>query len=346
MDNFEKNAMVSVIIPVYNTEKYILECLESVYAQSYDNFEVIIIDDGSTDKSTEIINNFILDKPNFKLIKKQNGGISSARNAGIAESKGEWLTFVDSDDFLKKDFLSNLMGKLKDYPADFCMSGFQKFLEDTKEYKKSVDPQFQYLTRDQMLYHVFFPAPFARLFSRRIILENNLCFDEKVILGEDRTFNFDYLSYVERCLIVEGESYIYRIRPNSMTTGDFNVATKKHAYNHVKILWNSFEDRSIVENAFVECHHFAHNVLDCLLAETINAILESDKTLLNELMNDPISVFILKNYRHKKAPKKEKLLVFLLSHRLYLIAKTIVHIYYNKRIYKKARKIVNRYKTQ
>ena len=344
MSNLEQGIMVSLIIPVYNTEKYILECLESVCAQNYDNYEVILIDDGSTDKSAELIQAFIEGKPKFKLIKKQNGGISSARNVGIAESKGKWLTFVDSDDFLKEDFLSNMMDKLNDYPADFCMSGFQKFFEETKEYKESVNPDFQYLSRDQMLYHVFFPAPVARMFSRKIITEKALCFDETVMLGEDRVFNFDYLAHVERCLIVEGDSYIYRKRPNSMTTGDFNVASKKHAYKHVEILWDSFKNRSVVETAFIECHHFAHNILDCFLAEIINAILDKNDKLLNELLNDPISVFILKNYKQKKAPQKEKLLVFLLSHKFYLITKIIVNLYYNKCIYKKARKIVNRYK--
>ena len=100
--------LISIIIPVYNSEKYLIECLDSVLLQTYKNFEALLINDGSTDNSGEICDNFAVKDSRFKVFHKKNGGVSSARNFGIKEAKGEWICFVDSDDFVSDLFLANI----------------------------------------------------------------------------------------------------------------------------------------------------------------------------------------------------------------------------------------------
>lgn len=127
--------VVSIIIPTYNCEKFIIECLESVRLQSYKDYEVIIVNDGSTDNSDKIICDFISDNKlnNFHLVTQSNKGVSSARNTGIAHAQGEWVSFVDSDDWIKPDFLLDMVSALKEHPAQLCMAGFSKFSDEDKK---------------------------------------------------------------------------------------------------------------------------------------------------------------------------------------------------------------------
>ena len=120
-----REPLISIVIPVYNTQEYIIACLESITKQTYKNYEVIIVNDGSTDKSEEVISSFIeankLEK--FHLLNKENGGVSSARNLGLARAKGEWVTFVDSDDWIEPGFLENAMIADDQYHADLYFTG-------------------------------------------------------------------------------------------------------------------------------------------------------------------------------------------------------------------------------
>ena len=129
---------VSIIIPVYNVEKYILECLESVIGQTYNDYEVIIVNDGSDDISDLLISNFIVENKadKFRLITKENGGVSSARNVGLDVAKGEWVTFIDGDDWVEPDYLKVLVDCLRQYPSDLCIGGYQAFDEDSSEFEK------------------------------------------------------------------------------------------------------------------------------------------------------------------------------------------------------------------
>ena len=102
------NEKISVIVPVYNVEKYIGECIKSIINQDYENIEIILVDDGSNDKSGEICDEYTLKDKRVKVIHKENGGVSSARNRGIESSTGEYIAFVDGDDYVTKDYVSYL----------------------------------------------------------------------------------------------------------------------------------------------------------------------------------------------------------------------------------------------
>lgn len=117
---------VSIIIPVYNASQHILQCLESVKSQSFTDYEVILVDDGSKDDSAQIITRFIgaHTLSNYRLLQKENGGVSSARNAGIRAAQGQWIAFVDSDDWIDPDYLTLMVSAIRENEADFCLIGF------------------------------------------------------------------------------------------------------------------------------------------------------------------------------------------------------------------------------
>ena len=112
------NKLISVIVPVYNVEKYLEECLDSIQCQTYKNIEVLLVNDGSTDNSEEICERFCRQDSRFHLINQENKGLSGARNRGMSESKGEFITFVDSDDVIKEDMLEQLMEQVTSEEID------------------------------------------------------------------------------------------------------------------------------------------------------------------------------------------------------------------------------------
>ena len=128
--------LVSVIVPVYNREKYLRTCLDSIIGQTWKEVEIIVIDDGSTDLSYEIIDEYVKKEPRIRMIRNQHNGVSAARNAGIEAARGEFLAFIDSDDYVEADYIANLVSSIGD--ADLCITGYKKWeveMEMLKEEK-------------------------------------------------------------------------------------------------------------------------------------------------------------------------------------------------------------------
>ena len=122
--DYESKALISIIVPIYNVEKYLRQCLDSIQDQSYQNFECLLINDGSPDNSADICKEYVSKDPRFRYIEKENGGVSSARNLGLEHSKGEYITFIDSDDWVDLDYLEVLHSKIKEYNTDFVISSY------------------------------------------------------------------------------------------------------------------------------------------------------------------------------------------------------------------------------
>lgn len=124
--------LISIIVPVYNVEKYLRKCIDSIIIQTYTNLEIILIDDGSSDNSGNICEEYKKQDSRIHVIHKENGGLSSARNVGIDNATGQFISFVDSDDYLRKDMIEVLYLELKKWDADLCISPMQKVDEDGK----------------------------------------------------------------------------------------------------------------------------------------------------------------------------------------------------------------------
>lgn len=204
---------ISIIIPVYNSEKYLRECLDSVLAQIYTDFEVLLIDDGSTDASGAICEEYATRDARFKVFHKENGGVSSARNLGIEKAKGEWITFVDSDDVLTPSYTYSFFPLERN--VDFILQGVVLLFDQKKNKLLFQFKQEEYLSLIQFLnkytLYEFFAGPWAKLFSVRILKSNNnLRFKEFMSWGEDVMFNLEYIKHCKSIKTVVKSEYCYR----------------------------------------------------------------------------------------------------------------------------------------
>lgn len=209
--------MVSVIVPVYNAEKYLRPCMESVLNQDYKDLELILVDDGSMDSSPQICQSY--SDPRVKYIRKENGGVSSARNIALGQlSNGGYVTFLDSDDYLPADAISHLVGQLESTGADMVVGGFSYVYGD-KEIPHSnrltsgvytIESLLPVFIDDGTLSGFLLGSVWAVLYRNDIILENNIRFDAMIKNNEDGLFNFEYALHAKKLYATENRVYCYR----------------------------------------------------------------------------------------------------------------------------------------
>ena len=247
-----KNNMISVIIPCYNTGKYLNDVLNSLQNQTYKNFEVIIIDDGSTDNTKNIVSNF--EKNNalmtIKYYYKANGGVSSARNYCIKKSIGDYIVFIDSDDVLDYRMLELLVEKADKNSSDFVVSNANLSISgkiSQMPFRINNDKISNYELMAcilssklaNMVYSInynFGRSVCAKLYNRSIIIKNNIRFDEKMYLFEDGFFNLTYLSKVDSVSFVDTPLYTYMIehgnskkfRKNLVNENEYKILVLKN----------------------------------------------------------------------------------------------------------------------
>lgn len=212
--------VISIIIPVYKCEKYIGACIESVLAQTYPQFELILVDDGSPDSASEICDQYAQKDDRIQVIHKENGGVSSARNAGLAVAKGEYVSFIDSDDYIDEAFLQTLLNYAKKTQADLVASGLKmEFWKDLECIQRE-----EYFFRELKQYDVKallegwgvdFPpicvcGPCCKLYRRSIILERNITFAMDLNCGEDTLFNLNFLENCSKICAIPMSFYHYR----------------------------------------------------------------------------------------------------------------------------------------
>lgn len=199
---------VSLIIPVYNTGEKLHRCFDSILAQSYQNYECIVVDDGSTDDSSTIIDEYATRDVRFKVVHKENGGVGSARNCGLNIASGEWLVFIDSDDFLKPDHIESLMDAATD-DVDLVMIGF-RFLHPDKTTEHGYNAG-RYIGIESIRKFIFeteflkFQVPWDRTYRNK----KNLFFDVNLSLGEDRLFCYHYLMNCKGVATIDRITYVH-----------------------------------------------------------------------------------------------------------------------------------------
>ena len=214
--------MISVVIPVYNVEKYIEKTLESVIAQDHGDFEVLLVDDGSTDGSCKLIRDFFKDKDiRWQLLQKENGGQSSARNLGLKHAKGERVIFVDSDDVIAPAFLSSLERSLlsKDYDFSFCDFTYVKKQEAPESPNKGTHIyEKEELLEAFLKRTVRFVVP-SMMFRTDFLIDNELYFNENTSFSEDQMFIWDVIFHSSRSIYLDQALYGYFLRERSIMTG-------------------------------------------------------------------------------------------------------------------------------
>ena len=283
----EKDFLISIVIPIYNAEKYLEECLNSIKNQTYKNFEVIMVNDGSKDDSETICMNFLRSDSRFRYLKKENGGVSSARNVGLDNVEGDYITFIDADDWVDENYLDLLITTVKKNHSDIVVSSYKQFNNIDIFYLRAYSLQEKYLlnfermNRDDFLTifpklmstNVCFNNAVAKLFRKELV--NDLRFDTSIKYGEDLDFYFRLYLNVDSISYVDEPTYIYRSHGDS-TTSNFN---QEHAEQELTIFKQMYE--KIQEIGLPSIHYF--NKLKKLLELRIDFL--ENKVLLNEYLD-------------------------------------------------------------
>lgn len=217
----QDNPLVSVIVPVYNVEKYLKKCIESIINQTYKNIEIILVDDGSTDNSDKICDEFSLKDSRIKVIHKKNGGLSDARNAGLDIMSGEWVVFVDSDDFGSKYYVENLFFLTQKYNVDIAITSFKKFYDLKQKFvpKKITNEKVLIHSAKDAIKNMFYIKHYT-VSACGTIYKKNL-FDEirfpKGELYEDLSTIPLVIAKVNKIAFCDLKDYFYLQRDNSIT---------------------------------------------------------------------------------------------------------------------------------
>ena len=207
--------MISIIVPIYNVSNYLVDCLQSIKMQLYQDFEVLCVDDGSTDDSADIVRRFAADDIRFKLYHQPNSGVSVARNLGIKHSQGEFICFVDADDMLAPNYLSVLY--------KFCKEGYFAVCSYTRDYTQLGKEQKKCTKYDAYTFisniineSIKHPNLWAMMFKADVIKTNSIEFYPGCVRNEDTEFYMKYLVHERGSIIVSDyRGYFYRDNPNS-----------------------------------------------------------------------------------------------------------------------------------
>lgn len=282
---------VSLIIPFYNPGSLIERCLRSVLQQTYADIEVIVIDDGSTDGSDDIVKNFLSDS-RVKFFQQNNLGVSTARNIGMENATGRYVAFVDSDDFLESGFVSRLVNSNNEGKINWVVSGLnylRPYGESYHEFRKLKFDNIKLNNKVDMISHFFpfidrsgFNNVCGKLYDLSIIRSNGIKFDRSIGMGEDTLFNLNYFIAIDSCAFINDCLYNYWFQ--------VNYSSKKYDdssfYKRVKIL-NQFEvyfkkmglnvrelDWFFVQAAFSSYMSLFHNECQLSLPQKIRAVKE------------------------------------------------------------------------
>ncbi len=243
-----EKVLVSIIIPVYNAEKFLPRCLASIVHQTYENIEIIIVNDGSTDGSLRICEEHQIIDERISIISQKNAGVSASRNMGIECALGEYLLFVDSDDYVDSLYVEKMVDAITsmgDKP-DLIVSGRQIYYENEDRFVNDL-PRVLYtgnIINDFEGLFSFLHAPWGKMFKAEIIKKNEIQFPVGYSYAEDQIFNYEYLRYSNTYNLVREPLYTYRINGDSLTNRrsnhDFIGFVKK-----LDIEWDYLKEKGI-----------------------------------------------------------------------------------------------------
>lgn len=222
-----KKVLVSYVIPVYNTEKYIEKCVESILEQNYKNIEIILVDDGSSDNSPMLLDNLKLKDNRIVVIHQKNGGVSKARNEGVKKSKGDYLCFIDSDDYIERDytnyFLDLIMSNDYDMAVNYNCFNYKNLNQVKKEKTDIISSEkvMEYIYTDKINVAVW-----NKIYKRDFIIKNNISFDENIWYGEGMLYNIECLQYTDKVAVGNKKVY-HQIYNVESAMRKFNLESNK-----------------------------------------------------------------------------------------------------------------------
>ena len=222
---------VSVIVPVYNVEKYIKQCLESIINQSLKEIEIIVVNDGTKDNSMKIVEEYLSDK-RIKIINKENGGISSARNAGMKAAQGKYICFIDSDDFIDSLMIEELYSAIEKTNSDVVESNIFLYNNETHEIKERKSEKYISTEKGSYLWGKYTTEVWNKIYKKDFLINNNIFFEEGMI-HEDDLFNIRILFSTNKIYHIQKSFYYYRVNRFGSIMTNINLEKRLKALQKI-----------------------------------------------------------------------------------------------------------------
>lgn len=334
---------VSIIVPVYNAEKYLSHCIESLSNQTYKNIEIILVNDGSTDDSLKICEKYAEKDNRIRLHNIKNSGVSTARNIGIGIATGTYITFVDSDDWAEPNMLEFAVTKIKETESDIVIwscfknyynnelrismiPGGDKVFEGSKDilYLKSIHAMYG---EEKITDSVSTGSVWCKLYRKEIITRNNLKFNTYLTRAQDTVFSINAFKYANKISYFDKNLYHYRINNSSTTSGtryipdtekpfnllldEFEVFIKKHIKNESRDYYRALNARTIQVLKWHLDHNFFH-------ANYSGRIWNRRKAINDLISEEPYKTALIK-VDYNILPKKEKVMTILFKSKMILV---------------------------
>ncbi len=317
-----KKSLISIIVPVYNSKAHLECCVTSILNQSYKQFELLLIDDGSTDGSSELCDELLQKSEKIRVIHKENGGVSSARNAGLDMASGDYIVFVDSDDVISNNYVETFIES--SHKGDLILGMIEDvYFDDTgsiiKRHTRNVDaPDCGILADEYYKLLELLRVPVVKLYKRDIIELNHIRFDENLSVAEDQVFNFAYYKHIKTYFFETRSVYKYYHQYNSSSLS--STKTKKTFESELyklQVEYDFIKDYSPKNADLVYVHHMISML-------NIYSNLKDDRGIWSFYKRVKRIVKLNPIQADKDLNKKKKLIVNLLNLKLY----SIVTLYY------------------
>lgn len=330
-------AKISVIVPVYNVEKYLDRCVKSIINQTLKELEIILVDDGSPDNCPTMCDDYAECDGRVKVIHKKNGGLGFARNSGIEASSGEFIAFVDSDDYIEPDFYEKLYNNAKENNAEICLAGMTIVNGDKKTkceniFAGTVFDKEDVLTRllpgtlgaDENNENFSSMSSCIGIFSRKLIDENNIRFvSERDFISEDAIFDIDIYRRASRVSFIDSTGYYYSYNEQSLTH-----SYMPDRFDKIKILCRHeldlLKDSGVYDICKIRIYStFLGNLRALLKQEAVYAKEKSGIKLglerMKNIVNDDFLQRVLSEYNYSKLPLKQRISCLCLDKKLRLL---------------------------
>lgn len=326
------NYKISVIVPVYKVRDRILKTLESLKNQTFENFEVLFIDDGSPDDSSEFTDNYLKDSDvNYRIIKKENGGVSSARNLGIEEAHGEYIMFLDSDDYIDKDMLKDFYEKASEGNYDVLYSAY--VFEESNG--TAITDNISQLNEDSvsgkeaalgLIYGTTYTHIMANLFKRSLLLDNDIKFDENRKFAEDISFMVKAYANSSQVYCIK-KIYAHYVKWGESAMNNINL-------NYLDVYYSNVETLAYIREKINDKDLEKAMVTSRIPAAIVNIFIgfATKKSLYDDMYKFINNENVRKDLSRYKMYKMEKdRLKYLILSKLILYKPKIVENYYGKR---------------
>lgn len=308
MDSEEKD-LITIVIPIYKVEKYLKKCVESIINQTYKHLEIILVDDGSPDNCPKMCDEYACKDYRIKVIHKENGGLSSARNAGIDIAKGKYITFVDSDDYVTKDYIEYMYTIIKQNNVKMSTCETKIIYDEKNILEKEKDDNIQILSNRDLFYNILFDkrsdvSAYSKLYD--IELFNEIRYPNGVVY-EDTATTYKLIEKCDRIAVGSKECYYYFTRPGSISkVKGFNKNELDYIKNTEEMLDYLKNKYPNLEEAINRYDLYSNFRILRLLIFTKPRNKEMEKQTFNKIKENRKVVF-----KYKDTPKRDKMAIIL-----------------------------------